>query len=110
MTHLVTDRMVTVKVDVNRDLLTCCATDVSRVLIKIFIHSIYFVNKFFNTVDNLSFPFVPDCLPEYYGYRCEKACSGHCFNNSICDPIDGTCSEGCQVGYIGKLCKDSKII
>ena len=51
-----------------------------------------------------------DCLPEYYGYRCEKACSGHCLNNTICDHIDGKCSDGCQPGYTGKLCNDCKIL
>ena len=49
------------------------------------------------------------CLSGYYGYRCKEACSGHCFNNTICDTIDGKCSDGCQPGYIGKLCNDSKI-
>ena len=110
MALFVTNRMDTVTQDVNRDIQTHCATDVRRVFIKIFILSIHFVNKFLNTVNNIFFPLIPDCLPEYYGYRCEKNCSGHCLNNSICDPIDGICSNGCQVGYIGKLCKDSKII
>ena len=50
-----------------------------------------------------------DCLSGYYGHRCEKVCSGHCLNNTICDYIDGKCSDGCQPGYIGKLCYDCKI-
>ena len=40
---------------------------------------------------------------------CEKVCSGHCLNNTICDYIDGRCSDGCQPGYIGTLCNDCKI-
>ena len=49
-----------------------------------------------------------DCMPGYYGYGCEKACSRNCLNNSICDNIDGTCRGGCQHGYIGKLCNECK--
>ena len=40
---------------------------------------------------------------------CEKDCSGHCLNNAVCDYINGKCSDGCQPGYIGKLCNDCKI-
>ena len=52
---------------------------------------------------------IVDCLSGHYGYRCEKACSGHSLNNTICDYIDGRCSDGCQPGYIGTLCNDCKI-
>ena len=37
------------------------------------------------------------------------SCSGHCLNNAVCDYINGKCSDGCQPGYIGKLCNDCKI-
>ena len=50
-----------------------------------------------------------DCLTGYFGYRCEKACSGHCMNNTVCDYIDGRCRDGCQPGYIGGLCNACKI-
>ena len=50
-----------------------------------------------------------DCVPGHYGHKCEKACSGHCLNNTICDYIDGRCSDGCQPGYIGTLCDACKI-
>ena len=49
-----------------------------------------------------------DCLPGYYGYKCAKNCSGHCLNNFVCNYIDGTCNEGCQAGYIGKMCDTCK--
>ena len=49
------------------------------------------------------------CVPGYYGQKCEKACSGHCLNNTICDYIDGRCRDGCQPGYIGTLCNDCKM-
>ena len=50
-----------------------------------------------------------DCGSGHYGYRCGQACSGHCLNNAVCDYIEGRCRDGCQPGYIGKLCNDSKI-
>ena len=50
-----------------------------------------------------------DCRSGHYGYMCKKACSGHCLNNAVCDYIEGRCRDGCQPGYIGKLCNDSKI-
>lgn len=40
---------------------------------------------------------------------CEKSCSGNCLNNAYCDHIDGRCN-GCDAGYIGKLCNACKII
>ena len=51
-----------------------------------------------------------DCPPGYYGYACNKACSGHCLNNTVCDHITGTCTDGCLAGYVGKLCDDGKTI
>ena len=50
-----------------------------------------------------------DCQPGYYGNKCEQVCSGHCLNKLVCNYIDGTCSDGCKAGYIGKLCHDCKI-
>ena len=65
----------------------------------------------FNCISILLFFFnlLIDCLPGYYGNKCGKACSGQCLNNTICDYIDGRCSDGCQPGYIGKLCNTCKI-
>ena len=51
-----------------------------------------------------------DCFPGYFGNECEQKCSGHCLKNKTCDRIDGTCSDGCEDGYIGKLCNDCKAV
>ena len=48
------------------------------------------------------------CFSGYFGNDCEQTCSGHCLENRTCDRIDGTCSDGCHNGYIGKLCNDCK--
>ena len=49
------------------------------------------------------------CQSGYYGNKCQQPCSGHCLNNLVCNNIDGTCSDGCEAGYIGKLCHACEI-
>ena len=49
------------------------------------------------------------CQSGYYGNKCERSCSGHCLNKLVCDHIDGACSEGCEDGYMDKLCNTCKI-
>ncbi|GFN80258.1 multiple epidermal growth factor-like domains 10, partial [Plakobranchus ocellatus] len=40
-----------------------------------------------------------------YGPACERKCSSHCSGpNNNCDPTDGRCEEGCDVGYQPPLC------
>ena len=58
---------------------------------------------------NLSFNWFTGCLSGFYGNMCGQSCSGHCLNNSVCDHIDGTCRDGCEAGYVGKLCNTCKI-
>ena len=58
----------------------------------------------------MHFYWFSDCPPGFYGYKCKKVCSKNCLNNPDCDHIDGSCHDGCQAGYIGKLCNKCKII
>ena len=59
---------------------------------------------------NLQFQCFSDCPSGFYGYRCKNVCSEKCLIYADCDHIDGTCSDGCQAGYIGKLCNNCKIM
>ena len=49
-----------------------------------------------------------DCQPGYYGNKCQQPCSGHCLNNLVCKHIEGTCGDGCEAGYMDKLCNTCK--
>ena len=49
-----------------------------------------------------------DCAFGYYGYRCEKKSFWKLSEQLDCNYIDGICNEGCQAGYIGKMCNICK--
>ena len=49
------------------------------------------------------------CVNGYYGKECNNTC-GYCLDLSDCFHINGTCLNGCESGYIGDLCKSSKLI
>lgn len=49
------------------------------------------------------------CDNGYYGNECNNTC-GYCLDLSDCFHINGTCLNGCESGYIGDLCKSSKLI
>lgn len=49
-----------------------------------------------------------ECLSGHYGMKCRERCSGHCLSEETCDYVNGVCSSGCQDGYIGTRCDDSK--
>lgn len=36
-----------------------------------------------------------------YGAGCSKEC-GHCVNGEQCNPVHGTCRNGCEAGYYKK--------
>lgn len=38
------------------------------------------------------------CKDNTYGDGCSKKC-GHCVNGEQCDPVSGTCYNGCEAGY-----------
>lgn len=45
-----------------------------------------------------------ECSPGTYGQGCSNNCSGHCLNDAVCNITTGSCDQGCQAGYIGRLC------
>lgn len=47
-----------------------------------------------------------ECLSGTYGQGCLNTCSGHCLNSATCNRTTGSCDQGCQAGYIGKLCEE----
>ena len=55
--------------------------------------------------DLLSMSIALECAFGKYGLNCSSVC-GHCSDLSDCVHIDGTCQNGCQSGYQGRLCKD----
>ncbi|ELT91610.1 hypothetical protein CAPTEDRAFT_188763 [Capitella teleta] len=44
------------------------------------------------------------CEVGFYGIKCREKC-GHCKNDS-CSYVDGHCLDGCQLWFIGDLCKE----
>ena len=110
MTLFVTSRQGSAILDVNLDILAIYATNVSIMFRKWFTEIVFFlcvINIGLGNVLKCHLYFV-DCPPGYYGNKCEKACVGNCLNNSICDHIDGTCSDGCKAGFIGQWCDAGK--
>lgn len=49
---------------------------------------------------------ISECDDYRFGKNCSKQC-GHCYNNSSCHHINGTCVEGCDRGYQGTKCMQS---
>lgn len=50
-----------------------------------------------------------ECESGYFGKGCENMC-GWCFNNDVCDYVDGFCLDSCFVGWKGLGCKDGKLL
>ena len=44
------------------------------------------------------------CSKGMYGFDCNETC-GNCYDQSECHPGNGTCLNGCNDGFLGKLCK-----
>ncbi|ELT87397.1 hypothetical protein CAPTEDRAFT_216804, partial [Capitella teleta] len=44
------------------------------------------------------------CQVGFYGVNCEEEC-GRC-KDDLCSDDDGHCSDGCQIWFIGDLCKE----
>ena len=49
---------------------------------------------------------VLECENGNYGQGCRETC-GKCFNNEVCDHIDGLCTS-CGSGYRGAQCKTGR--
>ena len=52
--------------------------------------------------------FVLECMGSY-GPNCASPC-GHCKDGSTCDRLIGTCPNGCDPGWTGLLCANSKLL
>lgn len=65
-------------------------------LVKYLLRNVYF------------FPYSTECPSGNYGMKCRERCSSHCINIETCDHVSGKCTRGCQDGYIGAHCDDSK--
>lgn len=40
--------------------------------------------------------------------KCASTC-GNCLNGETCDNVNGTCTDGCNEGFKGILCKTSMV-
>ena len=48
-----------------------------------------------------------ECDDGRYGQNCSNIC-GFCLNKEQCDVINGTCMNGCDIGYSGDYCTHCK--
>lgn len=48
-------------------------------------------------------PFFLECPDGFYGNNCTVEC-GHCAHDVACDPVTGSCPNGCGDGYHGTNC------
>ncbi|GFO31695.1 receptor-type tyrosine-protein phosphatase kappa, partial [Plakobranchus ocellatus] len=47
------------------------------------------------------------CNSSTYGEDCNKSCSDHCAGDTnSCNHVNGTCDEGCDIGYLMPLCTE----
>lgn len=52
--------------------------------------------------------FAAECPPGRFGLDCRKRCSNNCVNSEPCDHVSGVCFNGCQDGFVGTSCNNSK--
>ena len=48
------------------------------------------------------------CENSLYGIECNSTC-GHCSSQNDCFHENGTCFNGCELGYSGDLCQNGKV-
>ena len=59
------------------------------------------------TVEHIFFK--SECDIGLFGEGCAKRCSVHCAgSDNTCNNVNGTCNMGCDPGYKGSLCIQSK--
>lgn len=49
------------------------------------------------------------CSNGTFGEGCKLKC-GHCYGNSACDHVNGSCVSGCASGWTGTVCNKSEQI
>lgn len=47
------------------------------------------------------------CLNGIFGEECKFIC-GYCYGNIVCDYVNGSCVNGCVLGWIGVICNESE--
>ena len=62
------------------------------------------------TLQSMEYIWILECNPGSFGAMCKDVCSQHCQDSRSCDHITGTCVGGCQDGWIGSKCTESKPI
>lgn len=65
--------------------------------------------NYFRFALNYSSSYYPECTNGTYGANCGSTC-GQCRNDADCDPISGMCTFGCDPGWQGLRCQQSKSI
>lgn len=48
-----------------------------------------------------------ECDGHKFGQNCSNTC-GHCLGNEQCYPVNGSCLNGCILGYHGTNCTQGK--
>ena len=60
---------------------------------------------------NFFFPFLSECNTGRYGRGCFKHCNSRCAGPSnACHRFTGACTHGCDPGYRGAKCEQSKLL
>lgn len=54
--------------------------------------------------------YIIECDPGFYGIKCSDVCSEHCADPMSCDHVNGSCMTGCQDGFLGSKCTESKYL
>lgn len=49
------------------------------------------------------------CTNGTYGEKCKLTC-GHCYGNSACNHVNGSCPNGCASGWTRAVCNESERI
>lgn len=73
-----------------------------------YIQESFFCNEKIHLYCLLSLIFAA-CSNGTFGVDCELTC-GHCYVNSACDHVNGSCASGCASGWAGTVCNESEMI
>ena len=77
-------------------------------------HPLYEINVFCTkklkrkNASLLNVNYVQACENGYYGIECNSTC-GQCSFQNDCFHENGTCFNGCELGYSGDLCQNGKV-
>ncbi|GFR61714.1 multiple epidermal growth factor-like domains 6, partial [Elysia marginata] len=106
-TMLATTLMEPVPMAVKMVIEVTCATNVStgesyRKKIRVFKNNMVF-RTFLQRLKNITATLT--CPTGKYGSKCSQTCNTNCAGlDDSCDHIDGTCTNGCEDGFLGEMC------